>query len=107
MQDVQQCFKSPFRRLKPYHLYITRPQAGLLNKWGLADQTRSVLLLPQNLFGCLLIRLWWLLELGVGGEDPEEGHLMLWTTLLRILNPILAVSCPYLLSFVPIMCQKT
>ena len=92
VQNVQQGFKSPFRRLKPHHLFITRPQAGLLNQWDLADQTRSELLLPQNPFGCLLIWLWWLLELGVGGEDPEEGHLMLWTTLLRILNPILVVS---------------
>ena len=25
------------------------------------------------LLGCLLDSVWWSLELGVGGEDPEEG----------------------------------
>ena len=92
VQNVQQGFKSPFRRLQPHHLYILRPQAGLLNQWGFADQTKSDLLLPQNPFGYLLTRWWWLLELGVGGEDHEEGHSMLWTTFLRNLDPILAVS---------------
>ena len=27
------------------------------------------------LIGCLLDSVWWSLELGVGGEDPEEGLL--------------------------------
>ena len=54
VQNVQQFSKSPFRRLKSYHLYIMRPQAGLLNLWDLADQTGSEQLLPQNPFGCLL-----------------------------------------------------
>ena len=69
-------FKSPLRRLRPYHLYITRALAGLLNLWDLAVQTMSRQPLSQSAWmpsrsssGGL-----WILELGV--KIPRKGYLM-------------------------------
>jgi len=65
--------KSPFERLRPYHLYTTRALVGLLNLGDLAVQ-----LLVDNPFSkiCLAsfkIRFWWPMGSEFRGEYPKEG----------------------------------
>ena len=59
--------------MRPSHLYTTRALAGLLNLRDAVVPTVSRQSLFQNLLGYLQDPFLVAFELGVRGEDPEEG----------------------------------